>query len=275
MTTIIEKYTRLAVRKGDVGIEIEVEGEDLPTPARYWRREQDGSLQGESAEYVLDKPVPEGEIDAALTYLDECYVGCGTEVYDSIRAGVHVHVNVQRMTGKQLATFMTAYYILENVLVRWCGDTREGNLFCLRACDAYAIVPNIAQAFISRYFTIIHDDDYRYSSMNPKPITAYGSLEFRSMRSTRDLSKVGLWAKMLLKLRDSSLKHENPVDLIYLMSGMGGEGFLDSIMGDYSKELRYDGCEVDIKSGMRVAQDLAFCTKWDGYDIGSRNPFLP
>lgn len=46
--------------KGDVGIEIEVEGKNLPKHfEKYWRVEADGSLRGEdNAEYVLEKPSP-------------------------------------------------------------------------------------------------------------------------------------------------------------------------------------------------------------------------
>ena len=43
------KVFGLPIRKkcaGDVGVEIEVEGVNLPYPGKYWRREADGSLRG-------------------------------------------------------------------------------------------------------------------------------------------------------------------------------------------------------------------------------------
>src|SRR3546814_17797876 len=92
----------------------------------HWNNERDGSLQGaETAEYVLKKPSSLKEVRTALDYIDLMYKAPNTQVDDTVRAGVHVHVNCQHLTMTQLYSFMTFYLILENVLVGWCGQDRK------------------------------------------------------------------------------------------------------------------------------------------------------
>src|SRR3546814_18812942 len=92
------------------------------------------------------------------------------------------------LTMTQLYSFMTVYLILENVLVGWCGHSRCGNLFCLRASDAEWLLTSIRAAAEGRTFKhSLHSDNLRYASMNVKALGDYGSLEFRAMRGTREM----------------------------------------------------------------------------------------
>lgn len=247
---------------GDVGIEIEVEGTRLPTQDNLtmWRVERDGSLRGNSSEYVLKGPMTIGRARAALNELDYVYNIKRTDVYDSVRAGVHVHINVQGLTIKQLFNYVVAYILLEETLVSWCGPSRKGNLFCLRTIDADYIVPFIKAALQNKRFNMFNDDEIRYCSINLKALTNYGSLEFRAMHGTRDLSRVLCWTETLLNIREVSKEYANPVQIV--------EEFFNNpykvareLIGP-NTTLFLQG-EINLRGTPRIANDIAHAINWD------------
>lgn len=251
---------------GEVGIEIEVDGFDLPNiDNKYWRTEHDGSLNGGGREYVMKKPVQSDLIGPTLEGLKSLIFESGQPV-NSVRAGVHVHINVQDLTVVQLYNLFTLYILLEEVLVKWCGKSREGNLFCLRTCDAEWLIFRLINAAQTKEFIpYFHDDDLRYASMNVKALTEYGSLEFRAMRSTMDMKAISNWAKMLLNLKRKSQEFDNPKDIIQGFSAGEVRGVLQQFLGDRAESFSYDGMQEALKSGMRRAQDIAFCVDWGEY----------
>ena len=265
----------LGIRKeepGDIGLEIEVEGSNLPRCTKYWRNEQDGSLKGEeTAEYVLSKPGNLEYISNALQYLDNLYTSTGTRVDNTVRAGVHVHINCQRLTMTQLYNFITIYLILENLLVRWCGEFREGNLFCLRACDAEWLLSVIRAAALDnrkQFRQRFHKDELRYASMNLKALGDYGSLEFRAMRGTRDLGLIYKWAETLFNLREFACTFDKPTDIIEQFSLGGINNFLERALGN-NTGMFLDGVADYQKllwDGMRNAQDVAYCCDWQKFE---------
>ena len=253
---------------GDVGIEIEVEGVNLPRVGKYWRMEKDGSLRGpENMEYVLDKPMSLKDAYKALKYLSVSYNKNKTDVHDTVRAGVHVHVNVQHLNIKQLFNFITLYLILEELLVKFCGEFRQGNLFCLRSSDASFLLQRLKQAARGKRFDLLVDDGLRYSSMNVKALGTYGSLEFRAMRGTRDLDLVYSWAELLVGLRETALQYKQPSDIIKFFSEGEVDNFLTRCLGDKVDLFRgQEGYREAVIGGMRRAQDVAFAVDWDIYN---------
>lgn len=251
--------------KGDVGIEIEVEGERLPHTEKYWKMEADGSLRNdpESMEYVLAKPSTLDQARIALKYLNVMYNKHDTKVYNSVRAGVHVHINVQELNIIELYNFMTVYIILEDLLTKYCGEFREGNLFCLRTGDAEYLLHELVKAAQTKRFNRLVTDDLRYASMNVKALGTYGSLEFRAMRGTRDLDTIYKWAEILLGLREVAKTFSDPNDVVNGFSEAEADIFLDRCLGANADMFRkYSGWEKLIRQGMRRAQDVAFATKW-------------
>jgi hypothetical protein len=252
--------------KGDVGIEIEVEGVNLPKLTKFWKNEHDGSLRGpENIEYVLEQPMSLDGARKALDYLDKTYTESKTEVHDTVRAGVHVHVNVQDLNIIELYNFMTLYVVLEEVLVKFCGPYREGNLFCLRTCDADYLLYELSYAAQKKAFVGLVSDQLRYASMNVKALGTYGSLEFRAMRGTRDLDLIYKWAEVLVSLREMAKTYENPQKIIEGFSEGEAQGFIRHTLGDNHKLFLCDGYERMLCDGMRRAQDIAYCVDWNDY----------
>lgn len=250
---------------GDVGIEIEVEGSNLPRVERFWKNEEDGSLRGESREYVLEKPMTLKEARVALSYLDAQYKAHETDVYDSVRAGVHCHVNVQDLNMIELYNFMVLYLVLEDVLVKWCGPTREGNLFCLRSGDADFLLRELQSAAQFKSFGSLHTDALRYASMNVKALGTYGSLEFRAMRGTRDLDSIYQWAEVLVGLREVAKGFESPYKVLEMFSRGSPKEFLVAALGKHAKDFACEGYAAMLYEGMRRAQDVAYCVDWADY----------
>lgn len=245
---------------GDVGIEIEVEGKNLPHLAKYWRNEKDGSLRGEeSMEYVLSKPSSMKEAHLALKYLEAQYKRHESVIDDTVRAGVHVHVNVQHLNMLELYSFMTIYLVLEEMLVKFCGEFREGNLFCLRAMDAEFLLHRLQEAARTRRFRPLVDDNLRYASMNVKALGTYGSLEFRAMRGTSDLDLIYKWASILHGIREVARTFKDPQEVISFFSYQQCEGFIDRCLGEHAAEFKSQSdWKESMFRGMRNAQAVAF-----------------
>lgn len=254
--------------EGDVGIELEMEGSRLPEDVgRYWEHTEDGSLRGESCEYVLRRPLSLPKAREAMAELRTRLDEAGSEVNDSPRCGVHIHVNCLRLEMIQLYNFMTLYLILEDLLVKWCGPEREGNLFCLRAKDAEYLIFSLCQALEERSFRQrFSSDELRYASMNVAALARYGSLEFRAMRGTDDMDLVNQWATVLVGLRDRACEFDTPHEILSLYEELGAEGFLLEMVGEgMSRQILAltDDCEGIVADGISRAMDIVYCTDWE------------
>ena len=123
-------------QENEIGIEVEMEGSYLGgEKIKGWLREGDGSLRGHSVEFILNSPLSEKK---AYIKLDALYKSLknNSHMDPSNRCAVHIHINCQNMEIKEVYNYISLYLILEDVILSWCGEEREGNLFCLRAKDA-------------------------------------------------------------------------------------------------------------------------------------------
>lgn len=272
MRQLIHRFGKTA---GHVGIEIEVEGINLPNfQNALWHCDMDGSLRGESMEYILNRPVDVDLIEDALGNLKNEFVEVGAVFNESFRAGVHVHVNCQEMEPAKFFNFVCLYLTFEDVLVNWCGENRKGNLFCLRTSDAdYTlgylrdsirdVVSGRSKGPLMSFFA--NGDLIRYSSMNFNSMWKYGSLEFRALRSTKNFAVIESWAKILKHLQDVAMGYDNPQDIIHDLSVCGIDNFSAKCLGEHEDDIfgAFGGnVNAAIMSGMRNAQEIAFAVDW-------------
>lgn len=249
--------------EGDIGIEIELEGRDLPDGGfGHWRSERDGSLRGHSVELVLKEPCPRELVSDRLKEVNTRLEKLGSFIEDSGRAGLHVHVNIQKLTDVQLVNFICLYMVFENTLVEWCGDRRVGNLFCLRTCDASGYMEVLRRCVTSGNWGTLGTDEVRYASMNLKAIPQYGSLEFRAMRSTVDAEDIQVWVNLLLALRDRAQEYDNPIQIVERFSVDGPETLFTKTFGPLHDALQFSA--KDMLDGIRNAQWIAYCrNSWE------------
>jgi hypothetical protein len=257
------------VNEGDVGIEIEVEGQNLPPGFGVWRRERDGSLRGEdSAEYVLIHPIPINEVNKQLTALRKAFDKYESTYANSPRAGVHVHINVQDLTFKQVMTMVCAYIILEELFIAFCDKSRDGNLFCLPSYNAEYLLWMIQEACHTDRIDNLNTDNVRYASINLKSLFKYGSIEFRALESTENFDKIELWTKMLYQLKESAKTFHDPQDLIMAFSMNDYVPTFQRIMGEHARHLAIKpNLPKVIRKGILRAQDIAFSRDWSSKNL--------
>ena len=255
------EYFGYRKRAGEVGIEIEVEGNNLYREKMdYWKTIADGSLRGEeSIEYVLSSPVKRKEILKVLKYIKNIWKETRCNIDEnSPRTSVHIHINVQELSFSNIINYFCLYSIFEEALVKFCGALREGNLFCLRLKDADDLIDNLVEIVKTQQWKRLSTDKIRYASLNMAAIPKYGSMEFRAMRGTSDISLIQTWIYILLRLKDQALNFNKASDIISLLSQNGEEQFLYTVLGKYVDLIYYPGIQQSIREGVRRIQEVAY-----------------
>lgn len=253
---------RLPRAEGDVGIEIEVEGARFPEQVPpQWRSDVDGSLRGESREFILAKPIPFKQVKKALTDLEECLKAAKTKLTFSFRTSVHVHINVQDLNMIQYQNFLYTYLLLEEPLMTYCGRERKGNRFCLRLQDAEGMLESFLPIFRDHEVGLknVPNNQVRYSAVNIEATKKYGSLEFRGMRGNLDVETLDTWVSALHQLRDYAVKMESPVDIYDAYSKLDPTDFIREVLGDkLAAKFYYPKMVKDIQRSFSLSIDLPF-----------------
>ncbi len=242
--------------KGDFGVEIEVEGAGLvEVNNKYWNSVHDGSLRGESFEYVFKKPLIQKDSDIALGSLRECLKGSILKF--SFRTSVHVHVNVQELEYTQLLNMIYTYLLIEEPLMTFCGKERKGNRFCLRLQDAEGILDTLIPMFrVMDYIGDIREDEIRYSAINLAALQKFGSLEFRAMQGNLDIKRISTWTKALFNLREFSKSIDNPRGVLEIFNNNKPEAFLKLVLKDVAPAFIYPKMDRDMKQSFSLSIDL-------------------
>ena len=256
---IHEIYNCKRQKDKDIGIEIEIEGTNLKYPInRYWNGKPDGSLRGNSMEYILKSPVHRSKTKSRLFSLKTELEDYNSILNPSDRCGVHIHVNCQDLTVKEVINFAIVYLILENLLVEMCGENRIGNLFCLRASDAETIISTLRRCKQENSLDFIQHNRYRYASINLAALSKFGSVEFRAFQTPKNIMKIQGWIDILLRIKDASLEFKDAHDIIESVSFGGPEVFVRNILGAYAKNITLEGREHLITEGVRRVQEIAY-----------------
>jgi hypothetical protein len=287
---------RRAVDYGDIGIEVEVEGNSFPKNEDFyddednyhnernplipdeWDYVHDGSLRGmDNAEYVLAQPIPFKQVPQALNNLWIMFDRHGSILDESNRTSVHVHLNATNWHLNRVCAFVALYATVEEVLTAWCGDHRVGNLFCLRAKDAPAILSK-ARSFVCTGNTVFLDDGLHYSGLNLHALTKHGSIEIRAMRGVRDPEIIQTWVDILERIYNLSGDHPDPRTICEMFSGGGSEQFIRYVLGRHTErvasECGMSGSQINesVRQGVRMAQRLCYCRDWGNFTPADLEP---
>ncbi len=232
------KITNLTKPSASLGVEVEVEGlTQLPLEVAGWRVERDGSLRDGGLEYVFDGPTPLATAKRRLTALSKALP---KKLRSQRRAGVHVHVNMQHYTLKQAYTFLTAYLVLEPYLMKYCGEHREHNLFCLATYNATGFYSHLREAYRGWYQTWA-SESIRYCSVNMSSLFRYGSIEFRGMRTPQEgLEPVFGWVELVDRLQMAIGLYDSPTELLQDVIDSGLQVWAKGLLGELSGLLTID-----------------------------------
>lgn len=254
--------------KGTIGLELEYESRNpfpvLAGQSQYvfesWRETMDGSLRGRyNMEYVMRGTDDAKGTEKRLTELMKALEG--TNIEDSVRAGVHIHLNVQDLKVERFWVFLTCYYILEELLCKYCGEGRSGNHFCLRGIDAEFVVFMATMTRQDGQWLHLRNEDLRYAALNLNSLWKYCSVEFRALRSTTDVKEIMKWIYILKSIKENSRLFDSPQAVIENFSVGGELQFVRAMLGVHSKQFEKDPKFTYIlKRGVRLAQELAYAT---------------
>lgn len=202
--------------EGNIALEMEVEGDNLPSiRTKMWQTHGDGSLRLNGMEYVNNGPLPKDKVLESLLNWESRMVKSQAIVYETDRTSVHVHMNMQDKTFKQIAQGCVAYFILENALMRHCGPSRQNNLFCLPLKQSKAQLNALKYVSGSFEGVAIRTDTYRYSALNLMALMKFGSIEHRGMRGYYAPEFLNQWALNLNNIFDVAAKDfKSPVEVL-------------------------------------------------------------
>jgi hypothetical protein len=253
------------IKTGDIGIEIEMEtnlnpvGIPLGVYSDNWKLVGDNSLKGYGGEFVFHKPQKPQKAKNLIFDLKKDLEKNGLEIKPSVRAGVHVHINVQKLTIKQLFRFACYYYLFEDLLTHYCGPNRVGNLFCLRARDAEYVISLVESCISELSLNKLSSDFIRYSALNFTSLFKFGSLEFRAMETRPDLSGIDDIIDALLIIRGKAMSDESLAGIAEDISFAGPGEWMEKVFGkDLYSKMKYKGCEEDMFYNFRLIQTLLY-----------------
>lgn len=265
MKKLYELLNLRKIQDGDFGIEVECEGVNLAVPNEaVWRTVDDGSLRGQyptgRAEWVLKEPMGLADTQKAIANLRKYQDDCNAQMNFSFRTSVHVHMNVQHLTLDQYLNTLYTYLLLENVLVRYCGNDRVGNRFCLRTQDAEGITEIMRQVFKSGIpaITRVNMEQAKYASVNVAATPTYGSLEFRAMQGNLEVEYINRWLRALYNLRSFAMKQKNPQAIHDLFVRSEPSRFMQEVLQDEYPFFAYEDEVSDMRQAFSVTLDLPY-----------------
>lgn len=246
---------------GKYGVEIEVESADSCFELHTfngWFQTEDPSLRNSyNTELVLNRPLGYPEVTEKLAELQGELERRSISHSPSVRTGVHVHLNVNNRTAKELTNIIALYFTLERVLTHYCGPEREGNLFCLRTCDCPALVEAVMRSAQSGFWLNYAAEAFKYASLNLSTLSKFGSIEFRSLKTPENLSDISEWISILEALETYAVGLTNLKEIPYSISYYSLDVWLRKVFGNkLFDKLYYPEMEADIKKDMRNIQPL-------------------
>lgn len=263
----MEKIYEILAKKnvsGELGVEIEAEGVNLPpTNLLVWGMKDDNSLRGHwpdtRCEYVMPAPKSLGKTLEAIKALEDAGKEAGTKWEFSFRTSCHVHLNVLNFTEDQLKALVYLYLLVEEPMINFCGKTRKNNRFCLRTQDAentIELITHLITKGVHSFTRSYEDGQIRYSALNLAAIKKYGSVEFRGMRGTIDYGVLSNWVTAITRLRDYSLKYPTVKEIYQRFVSNTPEQFLEEVFGDIWKLFTYKGVDYDMRLAFSISLEI-------------------
>ena len=247
--------------ENEIGIEVGMEGERLiEREIKGWIREGDGSLRNHGVEFILREPLREED---AYRKLDALYKSLTNNalMVPSDRCAVHIHINCQNMEVKEVYNYISLYLILEDLILSWCGEEREGNLFCLRAKDAEWLIYSLIgdKKNWGGFEIVTNRNSFKYASINVSAIRYYGSLEFRALPTPIHVKPIKEYISLLLRIKRKALEIGDARDFISECSERGEREWAKKILGpQHFNMLKCVDIDEKIMAGIRRTQALIY-----------------
>lgn len=283
--------SRWVLPKSLIGMEHEYEGmaphlvskllDSRPILRNSWETHQENSLKNAGVEFAFRTPMfgrdaykaIESLVEAAKEYKLIC----------SLRAGIHVHIDVRDIETSQLIGMTILYAILEPLIFKWIGDNRENSIFCipfykadeslLETCELVSAVLEDEKEHQGKA-TEVSKKISRYAAYNLNALSKFGSIEFRHMKTTHNFARIIDWINIIMSLKAATQKlPTSDGAIIQLAKTSSAPAFLDYIFGGAlaAKLWHKDAHELIQDVGIPSAQDLVLyglsTHEWNEVDI--------
>lgn len=257
-----------------VGIEVEVEnvmriGPNVSTAV--WMIKEDGSLRNNGREFVTPGVISLNVAEPSLRLL---FSELNNDIDFSKRTSIHVHLDVRQLQFKQLVGMLFAYTVVENLLFKFVGNGRRNNIFCVPITETGVMEqmsadPNGFMQRIEQYW-------HKYTSLNLLPIAKLGSVEFRHMPGTKNVTKLMQWLDLISCLKVFSYKHPMEQimdDIIRLNSNSRYQHFVESIFQDRCVYLDMSNLLNDMEKAVYLVKHCGMVNTFHQYvKDGPSNP---
>lgn len=220
-------------KKGSFGVELEIEGVELPLRIEGWAVHNEGSLRGHAREYVTAGAFDREHLSVLLDVLTSTFQAYGSRPRFSYRAGTHIHKNMQTRTPDSIIRSIILWCIVEPLFLKLCGPNRDGNLFCLSAYDTGEMHIWLRNVFREYQENQNHHRVFlqrgKYASLNVDQLYGFGTLEVRALANSWDKNEILRWCDYI----DAILKdHEMHPNEMIRQADTEPENFLRKIFGD-------------------------------------------
>lgn len=203
MTPVLDPYclgqrnkdpsTDLVPSDQAIGIEVEVEkGAGLRgMKTALWVAHGDGSLRNNGQEFITD-PFPARDAPEALVDLFE---GGVKSCSFTPRTSVHIHANCRDLTPTQTLDVVLLYMFFERRLYNFVGRNRIKNIYCVPINETLLI-----SGMLNRRFDTVVVRWKKYTGLNLLPLASKGTIEFRQMHGTANVTKLVTWIRMITSM---------------------------------------------------------------------------
>lgn len=268
------EYGWVKSRKGDIGIEIEVEGkEPMPTiDSDWWKCKTENSLRFYGMEYYTTRPLLVGqELSDAIDFMCK-QINSKKLIENTNRTSIHTHHNMTKMTALEILNCICAFWIVENVLANYCGEDREMNLFCLRLKDAEAVIDEVITSLDSNPVFSTLGNTVRYAGLNTCALNTFGSLEIRLKQGTTSPTEIHEWAYNMYNLFNvASFQFNNPEQLFEYYVNHTSKQFLELLFGGFFAEklmTQVPSYKSLMEESATLVVELAYAKDWPQWHQG-------
>src|SRR6185437_2412085 len=260
--------------KSLIGLEFEYEGVvdppqflyDNPTIPTFWKTQREDSLKDFGCEFVFQTPLFGADAYTALQTLVDAAIKAKFKC--TLRAGIHVHLDVREMETSQLIGLIILYTIVEPLIFRWIGANREHSIYCV---PFYKADESLSEAV--KIVRAVHFDESnnsrttferaknfgRYAALNLNALSKFGSVEFRHMRTNHNLEFITDWVNIIQSLKAATYKlPTSDGAILRLARNQPANTFLTYVFGtQLAKKLWFSGADDLIHMvGIPTALDL-------------------
>jgi Putative amidoligase enzyme. len=261
---------------GDVGVEIELEGTNLPIEIQGWVTKAENSLRGLNGravhpndnapdtprEYVTRGAVSLQTLRTRLNTLSAALREKNVEVRLVSRASTHIHVNMQQQSLRSILGYFIVYSMIEPVLVRLCGPERNGNLFCLPNFETGDMPSTVAGW--AQHLTLKSPhwgSRGKYAALNSDPLQTFGSVEIRCFPVSTDPDTIMRWASWVTNIRNKAEQcqdetYKSLIDYVWKYPASLAWDIFTDHPGGIAAAVRPNDVEELIRKGVEGAYEI-------------------